>query len=227
MTVFLVTRRGNWLYLLLRSVLPLSQFYVWPWLTRLLVGDSWMLNTGIMFNKKCIGAGCAVCREKGGGRAPRDGVHVFFAAAHQRDNAIKIIPELEFDEKDDPKNYLFIKLDIGDDAVVSFFSKPEFRTKTFSHEGYRRNFLPWFVSMQCTPKGVQADNDTTDVDSMFCSELATVFVQTHGYPLGLTPCTTSPTKLVDTLLKTYEHLQSHVYVTNDRFCRKLVCVKDL
>lgn len=196
MTVWLLLRRGRWLSRLLGAWMP-SDGRIFT-LLRQLGAMSWMA-CALVFTSACSGtAACALCAKSlsAPGAARKRGYHQLTFDANPG-YGVQAIVDDPFDFK--PECFLFIELPrITSATALVFFDHTS--SLKYNTRGFIFNFLSWPWGGNY---GVQADNEMSDTTEVFCSEAITAFVQANGYPMGLTPCCTTPQMLAAGLVDAY------------------------
>lgn len=203
MTCWIALRRGSWW---LRMAVEIV--FKWEWLYALIRATgaiSWM-HSALIFTHQC-GAGsngsnqtCSLClRTTPGARS----YHTMMLSTDPA-RGVQAMIDSKFER---PEVWMFVRLaGISDQQALAFWQKVN--RKGFNQRGMWVNFLP------CTrrPVGIQADNDIDVADSVLCSEMITAFLQSNGYPMNLTPCTTTPQLMLNTLLDAYPKLRTEQYI---------------
>lgn len=218
MTVYLASRRGNWLFALICFVFGTNFRWCGPLrrLLRWLARDTWM-SSSICVTMRCRGAiNCTVCRRLGRNQDSESG-HVLLARLDPvKPRALQVEIDCAFD---DPSAWLFIRLaKCSNEQAITFFSEHE--ETTYNHVGQMRNFvgLPridvcapaccrskasGYGSTFFAPVGVKLGEKTNTHTPFFCSEFAATLLAECKYELGVAPCLTTPQMLVTLLADHY------------------------
>ena len=196
MTCWLLLRRGRWLSQVLGTFLPpTGRLFK---LLRLLGSPTWM-SVAVLFSTACKGAArcpfCAKSQSKPEDVAQR-GYHMVTLDVNVQEG-VQVIVDDPFTTK--PDAFLLIELPaISNAMALDFFE----RTSGLGYNGvgFIFNFLVWPLGRSY---GIQANNDTSQTKTVFCSEAVCAFLQSSGYPMGLTPCRTTPHMLAAALVSRY------------------------
>jgi hypothetical protein len=199
MTVWLMLRRGRWLSQVLGAFLsPKGRLFK---MLRKLGSPTWM-TCALLFTTACRGdAHCPFCA-KSLSRAEdvaQRGYHLITLDVDVNDG-VQVIVDDPFTTK--PECFMLIELPAISNAMALdfFYRMSELR---YNAMGYIFNFLVWPVGRSY---GIQADNNTSQTKAVFCSEAVCAFLQSSGYPMGLTPCRTTPHMLAAALVSRYPDL---------------------
>jgi len=208
---YIAFRRGNWPLLIASCFVPGAWMARGTWCRTLIqsVGSPSWMSCGLMFTQPCTRdrGKCAMCQVSQDKKHSRT-YHTLTVTANGEQDGVLTLVDAPFEN---PDAWLFVKVpDIKGGDAFKFWKSTQVADATYNRRGLVFNFMPAWMRLCSGPRGVQADNDISRSQSFFCSEMICAFLQTHGYPMGLTPCTTTPQMLLASLIKTHPQLQQLV-----------------
>lgn len=221
-TVYLTSRRGVWLLWYLRGWLPTFLMKTGSLLdrfTRFVCKPSWIESEFLYFSDctRTADNGCIMCNVSqgfGDSQRHRD-VHMMRLIVDGRPDAsgcpidrVRLLVDESFDKE---HAWLFVELPNIRSCDMDAFACSMI-DRHHNRQGVERNFI--YVGSNCRTtrsKGIHHYSELDDAQSVFCSEMATAFIQKQGYVLDLVPCETTAQMLLSELLHRYPHL-SHLQV---------------
>ncbi len=204
MVVYVGFRRGNWMYRALRILLFEGMV---PLLRKCTFGPDVWLSTTLFFQQPCTGYGCMLCSKRLDS-LPRHlpGTPHAIMLTSTVEHGVAVYIDIPLDKKD---AWAFLKVGSGDDdTAMRFFHSVS--DKAYNMQGVVMAQLGFGA------RGVQRDNVTVAVNSLFCVELVVAFLQKHchGYDYGMTPCKATAGELFHSMM-TKSRAVPAVYVYKD------------
>lgn len=195
MVVYIAFRRGTWVHRLLAPFAPTAVRHALSSLASL----TWV-QCMLVFTVRCVPEKCTYCKRSASPSVDyiqqTRKCHLLTVAVDEY--GLHAGVDIAFDKNE---AWMFLKLPkVMDSDALSFWRARDAGPKAYNVEGGLFNFMPWWIRLGGETVGIKADNDIANAKSFFCSELLTAFVQLNKYPLGLTPCETTPQQLLDALV---------------------------